>query len=65
MRICQEPDTNSVAQIFNLLYRGFEIREALASRPFANFGVCRMQFGDTAECNSALRRICPEARYES
>ena len=39
----------SVAQIFNLLYRRFSICEA---EQFS--GACRIQFGDTAEYNSAL-----------
>src|SRR6266545_5577501 len=47
-----------VAQIFNLLYRGFAIRLAAGfSKRRRDFrAVCRMQFGDTADCKSALRR---------
>src|SRR6266704_2618170 len=46
-----------VAQIFNLLYRGFVIRLAAGfSKRRRDFRtVCRMQFGDTADCKSALR----------
>src|SRR5206468_3056721 len=46
-----------VAQIFNLLYRGFAIRLAAGfSKRRRDFrAVCRMQFGDTADCKSALR----------
>ena len=46
-----------VAQIFNLLYRGFAIRlTAGFSKRRRDFrAVCRMQFGDTADCKSALR----------
>src|SRR6266516_2083092 len=46
-----------VAQIFNLLYRGFAIRLAAGfSKLRRDFrGVCLMQFGDTADCKSALR----------
>ncbi len=45
------------AQIFNLLYRGFAIRLAAGfSKRRRDFrAVCRMQFGDTADCKSALR----------
>src|SRR6266705_259116 len=45
------------AQIFNLLYRGFAIRlTAGFSKRHRDFRVvCRMQFGDTADCKSALR----------
>src|SRR5438552_16981558 len=45
------------AQIFNLLYRGFAIRLAAEfSKRRGDFrAVCRMQFGDTADCKSALR----------
>jgi hypothetical protein len=44
-----------VAQIFNLLYRRFstcEARDNRARKAVPEF--CRLQFGDTAECNSAL-----------
>src|SRR6266550_454315 len=46
-----------VAQIFNLLYRGFAIRLAAGSSKLRRDrrAVCRMQFGDTADCKSALR----------
>src|SRR6266567_4630585 len=46
-----------VAQIFNLPYRGFAIRLAAGfSKRRRDFrAVCRMQFGDTADCKSALR----------
>src|SRR5437773_10706117 len=46
-----------VAQIFNLLYRGFAIRLAAGfSKRRRDFrAVRRMQFGDTADGNSALR----------
>ena len=40
----------AVAQICNLLYRGFPIRTALkAARPARCSTRCRMQFGDTAD----------------
>ena len=40
----------AVAQICNLLYRGFPIRTALKAPVFAPCSVaCRMQFGDTAD----------------
>ena len=46
-----------VAQIFNLLYRGFAIRLAAGFSKLRRDlrAVCRMQFGDTADCKSALR----------
>ncbi|HEU0039919.1 MAG TPA: prepilin-type N-terminal cleavage/methylation domain-containing protein, partial [Verrucomicrobiae bacterium] len=46
-----------VAQIFKLLYRGFAIRLAAGfSKRRRDFpSVCRMQFGDAADCKSALR----------
>src|SRR6266550_6825187 len=46
-----------VAQIFNLLYRGFAIRTAAGFSMLRRDlrAVCRMQFGDTADCKSALR----------
>src|SRR6266487_1681006 len=46
-----------VAQIFNLLYRGFAIRMAAGFFKVRRDlrAVCRMQFGDTADCKSALR----------
>src|SRR3989442_14551620 len=46
-----------VAQIFNLRYRGFAIRLAagFSKRCRDLRTVCRMQFGDTADCKSALR----------
>ena len=40
----------AVAQISNLLYRGFSIRTRSVVRP-----ACRLQVGDTADCKSALR----------
>ena len=51
-----------VAQIFNLLYRGFAIRKPSAMATVALLSsACRMQFGDTAECNSALPANWPGA----
>src|SRR5438093_4049074 len=46
-----------VAQIFNLVYRGFATRLAAGfSKRRRDFrAVWRMQFGDTADCKSALR----------
>ena len=45
-----------VAQIFNLRYRGFEIRTVWLIRVLlAVMAACRMQFGDTADCKSALQ----------
>src|SRR5258708_2435588 len=46
-----------VAQIFNLPYRGFGIRLASGFSKLRRDlrAVCRMQFGDTADCKSALR----------
>jgi len=51
------PAARKVAQILNLLYRGFGIRLAAGfSKRRRDFrAVCRMQFGDTADCKSALR----------
>src|SRR2546427_10522564 len=46
------PQPTIVAQICNLLYRGFPIR----NRPDGRTS-CRIQFGDTADCKSALRWI--------
>ena len=48
-----------VAQICNLPYRGFAICLAAGfSKRRRDFrAVCRMQFGDTADCKSALRGI--------
>jgi len=44
-----------VAQIFNLPYRGFAIGGGWESnQPSTHRSVCRLQIGDTAECNSAL-----------
>ena len=48
--------TRKVAQIFNLLYRGFAIRRPSKTRKSSCVrSVCRMKFGDTADCKSALR----------
>src|SRR6266487_548831 len=46
-----------VAQIFNLLYRGFAIRLAAGFSKLRRDlrALCRMQFGDTADGKSALR----------
>src|SRR5256885_9085167 len=46
-----------VAQIFNLLYRGFAIRLAAGFSKLRRGlrAVRRMQFGDAADCKSALR----------
>jgi hypothetical protein len=49
--LAQPPVAAAVAQIFNLPYRGFAIRWRRDGQT-----VGRMQFGDTAEYNSALRR---------
>src|SRR5687767_14583027 len=48
---------SNVAQISNPLYRGFAIRLAAGfSKRRRDFrAVCRMEFGDTADCKSALR----------
>src|SRR4051812_38776160 len=43
----------NVAQIFNLLYRGFLIRRAQTVPMLPDIiTACRMQFGDTADCKS-------------
>jgi prepilin-type N-terminal cleavage/methylation domain-containing protein len=48
--------SRKVAQIFNLLYRGFSIRTAPRIHKSAGIATARrMQFGDTADCKSALR----------
>jgi hypothetical protein len=47
---------SGVAQIFNLLYRRIEFCKAFErSSVFGHSDACRLQIGDTAECNSALR----------
>ena len=48
--------TTDVAQNYILLYRGFVIRcaQACLAAPFL-LTPCRIQFGDTADCKSALR----------
>src|SRR5437016_7366402 len=53
----------SVAQIFNLLYRRFSTcgRANLAGRSRVRTP-CRLQIGDTADCKSALRRLGEVAR---
>jgi hypothetical protein len=49
-----------VAQISNLLYRGFATRKATARVGRWNVPTAsRLKIGDTAECNSALRRLVP------
>ena len=48
-----------VAQIFNLLYRGFAIRLAAGFSKLRRDlrAVCRMQFGDTAQRGEAATNI--------
>src|SRR6266699_943083 len=69
---CQTPETArvqldvavsepTVAQIFNLPYRGFTIRTARNAQSTR----CRMQFGDTADCKSALRLTATFSRTET
>ena len=53
----------SVAQIFNLPYRGIAFRGPSAGASQRNVStLCRLQIGETAECNSALRGCpCPSS----
>ena len=46
-----------VAQNCILPYRGLAVRKPCQFKDASDWlALCRMQFGDTAECNSALRR---------
>ena len=55
-----------VAQMFNLLYRGFSICGRHAGASALKIPTpCRRQFSDTAECNSALRLSPNGASFDS
>jgi len=56
MHTTRPPAASKVAQIFNLLYRGFATRRASDSLAHGLISTgYRLQIGDTAGCKPALR----------